>query len=77
MGARQFLHAGHELRKHVYNKFFNDEAKRCTVPERPFSRFWEEQWQRVKENCLPLNKSGMTQLPRFYYLPYFKVRISS
>jgi hypothetical protein len=44
MGARRFLHAGHELRKHVYNKFFNGEPERRTAPERPSSRFWEEQW---------------------------------
>jgi hypothetical protein len=43
MGARRFLHIGHELRKDKYNKFFNGEPERCTAPERPSGRFWEEQ----------------------------------
>jgi hypothetical protein len=77
MGAQRFLHVGHELRKQVYNMFFNGETETRTVPKRPFGRFWEQQWQRVKDNIIPLNKSGMTQLLGFYRLLYFKVQISS
>jgi hypothetical protein len=73
MGARRFLHVGHELRNDKYNKFFNGEPERRTAPERPSGKFWEERWQRVKENSLPLNRSGMTKLPGLYQIPYFKV----
>jgi hypothetical protein len=77
MGARRFLPVGHELRKAMYNKFFNGEPERRTAPERPSGRYWEEQWRRVQENIIPLNRSGMTQLPGFYRLPYFKVCATS
>jgi hypothetical protein len=73
MGARRFLHPGHELRKPEYNKFFNGETEMRTAPGRPTCRFWEAQWQRVQNNTIPLNKSGMTQLAGFYRIPYFKV----
>lgn len=75
MGARRFLHMGYELRKQVYNMIFDGEMETHIAPKRPFGRFWEEQWQRVKDNIILLNKSGMTQLLGFYWLPYFKVQI--
>jgi hypothetical protein len=76
MGARRFLPIGHELRKQVYNRFFNGETETRIAPKRPSGRFREEQWQRVKDNEVPLNRSGMTKLPGFYQLPYFKIHAS-
>jgi hypothetical protein len=73
MGARRFLHLGHDLRKQVNNKFFNGEIEKRLAPERPSNRFWEEQWNRVKAKTIPLNRSGMTVLAGFHRLPYFKV----
>jgi hypothetical protein len=74
MGARRFLHVGHDLRKQVYNRFFNGETERRVAPDRPTGSFWRDQWQRVEDKRIPLKKSGMTQLPGFYRLPYFMVR---
>jgi hypothetical protein len=75
MGARRFLHVGHDLRKQIYNKFFNGETERRTAPERPTGRFWEQQWQRVQNKEIPLKRSGMTEIAGFHRLPYFKVRV--
>jgi hypothetical protein len=72
MGARRFLHLGHELRKE-YKNLFNGEVENRVAPERPTGRFWMEQWERVRENVIPLNRSGMTHLAGFYRIPYFKV----
>jgi hypothetical protein len=63
----------HDLRKQVYNRIFNGKREDRVAPERPRGTYRLDQWQRVKENRIPLKKSGMTQLTGFYRLPYFKV----
>jgi hypothetical protein len=73
MGARRFLHAGNELRKSKYDKFFDGKPDNRSAPIRPTRRYWEQQWQRVLSSEVPLKESGMTFLAGFYRLPYFKV----